>query len=282
MTKNKSVILWAMSIILMAGVVVYQKTTGPTYPKKGDKEIYGINIDYSLPRSNDGAYTVKVLILDESRTLHGKYKIKRFKSHDDWSEYELQRNGDSLSFIIPHQSAAGKVMYQIFLTIGDKPIIVLNKNPVVLRFRNNVPGVVVIFHLIFIFATITLSVRTGFEAFFRGNKVKIFTILTLLSLILGGFVFGPLMQKFAFGAYWTGWPMKGLFNIADLTDTKTFVALMFWLIALWATYKKPEGRKWQIAASIVLIIVYMIPHSLLGSEIDYTKIEKKKIEQISE
>ncbi len=266
----------------MGGVVVYQKTTGPTYPNKGGKEIYGQHINYSLPRSNDGTYTVNVFVIDKSKTLSGTYKIRRFKSHDDWSEYDLSRNGDSLSFVIPHQSAAGKMMYQIFLTKGEQPKIALNDNPIILRFRDAVPGLVVLFHLIFIFATIILSIRTGFEAFYRGNKVKIFTILTLISLILGGFVFGPLMQKFAFGAYWTGWPMKGLFNIADLTDTKTFVALIFWIIALWAAYKKPEGRKWQVIASVVLIIVYMIPHSLLGSEIDYTKIEKKKTEQTKE
>ena len=280
MSKIKSVMLWTISIILMAGIVVYQKTTGPTYPKKGDKEIYGQNIDYSLPRSNDGSYTVKVFVIDDSRTLHGTYKFKRFKSHDNWAELDLTRAGDTLSFDIPHQPAAGKVMYQLFLAKGNDSHIPLTENPIVLRFRDEVPGIVVIFHLIFIFATITLSIRTGLEAFYRGNKVKIFTILTIVSLILGGFVFGPLMQKFAFGAYWTGWPMKGLFNIADLTDTKTFLALIFWLIALWAAFKIPDGRKWQITAAIVLIIVYLIPHSLLGSELDYRKIEQKKTEQV--
>ncbi len=279
MNKSKSIILWIISLILMIFVVVYQKTTGPTYPKKGSKEIYGIDINYSLPKSNDGSYTVKVFVLDKTAELHGTYKMRRFKSHDDWSEHDLLRNGDTLSFIIPHQPAAGKVMYQLFLAKENQAHIPLTEKPIVLRFRDSVPAVVIVFHLIFIFATIIFSIRTGFEAYYRGDKVKIYTIITIIALILGGFVFGPLMQKFAFGEYWTGWPMKGLFHIADLTDTKTFIALIFWLIGLWAAYKKPETRKWQITASIVLLVVYLIPHSLLGSELDYTKIEKNKIEK---
>lgn len=279
MKKSKSIILWIISIILMAFVVIYQKTTGPTYPKKGSKEIYGMNIDYSLPRSNDGNYTVKVFVLDKSGELHGTYKMRRFKSHDEWSEHDLARNQDTLSFIIPHQLAAGKVMYQLYIAKDDNAHIPLTDNPVILRFRDSVPPLVIVFHLVFIFATIILSIRTGFEAFYKGNNVKILTILTIIALILGGFVFGPLMQKFAFGEYWTGWPMKGIFNIADLTDTKTFVALIFWIIGLWAAFKKPDTRKWQITASIVLLIVYLIPHSLLGSELDYTKTEIKKSER---
>jgi len=278
--RFKSVVLWTLSLILMAFVVIYQKTTGPTYPKKGEMEIYGENIEYSLPRSNDGTYSVDVYVIDKSRELRGQYNFKRFKSHDEWSTFELKRNGDTLGFVIPNQPAAGKVMYHIYLAKENKPYVELTNEPVILRFRDHVPGIIVFFHLVFIFATIILSIRTGFEAFFKGNKVKILTILTIISLILGGFIFGPLMQKYAFGEFWTGWPMKGLFNIADLTDTKTFIALLFWLIALWAAYKRHETGKWQIIATVVLLVVYLIPHSLLGSEIDYTKIEPKPTEFI--
>ena len=280
MTRGKSIWLWIISIIIMIFVVVYQKTTGPTYPVKGEINIEGIEVDYSLPTSNDGEYTKLVYLIDESKSLTGTYKIRRFKSNDEWSNNEMLRSGDTLYFEIPHQPAAGKVMYHVFLKNGDKPAEALTKNPIILRFRDAVPFSIVVLHIIFIFATITLSTRTGFEALYNGNKVKIFTILTLIALIIGGFVFGPLMQKFAFGEYWTGWPMKGIFNIGDLTDSKTFIALIFWLIALWTAIKKPEKKLWPVIASIVLIIIFLIPHSLLGSELDYTKIENDKIEQI--
>jgi len=76
------------------------------------------------------------------------------------------------------------------------------------------------------------------------------------------------VQKFAFGAFWTGWPLG-----TDLTDTKTAVALLFWLIAMWRLRRRSGGRVRTIIASVVTLIIFLIPHSLLGSEIDYTEIE---------
>ena len=257
----------------MLFIVSYQKITGPTYPQKGNKEIYGQLIDYSLPRSNDGNYSVTVKIYDKSCKLEGFANFRRYKSYDEWSKIPLTRNNDELSFEIPHQPAAGKVMYHIYLKEKDKKYIPLTENPIILRFRDPVPMWIIAFHLIFIFSSITFAIRTGFEAYFKGPNLKIMTILTILFLILGGFVFGPLMQKYAFGEFWTGFPFG-----KDLTDNKTLIGFIFWLLALWATYKKPHTRIWHIIAAVVLIGVYLIPHSLLGSELDYRTIDPKSIE----
>ena len=80
-------------------------------------------------------------------------------------------------------------------------------------------------------------------------------------------IFGPIVQKFAFNAFWTGWPWGH-----DLTDNKTIVAFIFWLIALIRLIKNKEKRGWALVASIVLLVIYLIPHSVLGSEIDYTQV----------
>lgn len=276
MKKSTSITLWIISIIIMVFVVFYQKMTGPTYPIKSDKIIAGLKVNFSLPTSNDGEYTKFVYIYDKSKTLTGTYKIRRFRSHDEWSYKEMLRNGDTLFFEIPHHASAGKVMYQIFLSRNNGKSVALTDKPVILRFRDEVPMVIVVFHLIFIFGTILLSTRAGLEALYEGKHVNIYTILTIIFLIFGGFVFGPLMQKFAFGAYWTGWPFGH-----DLTDNKTVIAIIFWLIALFVGYRKPDKKRWHIIAAIMLLVVYLIPHSLLGSELDYTKSEQKKIEHIN-
>ena len=83
------------------------------------------------------------------------------------------------------------------------------------------------------------------------------------------------MQKYSFGAYWTGWAFGG-----DLTDNKTIVAFIVWMIAAWQIAKDKAKRTWAIIASAVLLAVYLIPHSLLGSELDYRKMEKHKMETI--
>ena len=60
------------------------------------------------------------------------------------------------------------------------------------------------------------------------------------------------------------------FNFGDMTDNKTAVAFIFWLVALYMLWKNPEKRGWALVAATVLFLVYMIPHSMLGSEIDHT------------
>ncbi len=90
-----------------------------------------------------------------------------------------------------------------------------------------------------------------------------YTNLTLIILLVGGMIFGPLMQLYAFGELWTGFP-KGM----DLTDNKTLIAVVFWVIAFIANRKK-QRPIWIIIASIVMLMIYLIPHSMFGSEFNY-------------
>ena len=86
--------------------------------------------------------------------------------------------------------------------------------------------------------------------------------MTLVFLILGGFIMGPVVQKFSFGQYWTGWPLGD-----DLTDNKTLFALIAFVVA-WFFRSKSYGRWLAILAAVVMLVVYLIPHSMNGSELD--------------
>jgi hypothetical protein len=92
-----------------------------------------------------------------------------------------------------------------------------------------------------------------------------YTILTLVSMLIGRLIMGPIMQKYAFGAYWTGWPFGH-----DLTDNKTLVAFIVWLIAFFVLRKNPKNRFWPVFAAVITLAVFVIPHSVLGSEFDYS------------
>lgn len=121
-----------------------------------------------------------------------------------------------------------------------------------------------------------LSNRTGLEFFNSGRNLKKLTWWAIGSLLIGGFVLGPLTQEYAFGELWTGFPFG-----YDLTDNKTLIALIGWLFALYMYGKSKLPKKWALFASMLLIVVYLIPHSVLGSELDYNKIDKenKQIEK---
>jgi hypothetical protein len=85
---------------------------------------------------------------------------------------------------------------------------------------------------------------------------------TIIFLLIGGFILGPVVQKFSFGQFWTGWPLGD-----DLTDNKTLFALIAF-VAAWFLRKKSYGRWLAIGAALVMLAVYLIPHSMGGSELD--------------
>ena len=86
-------------------------------------------------------------------------------------------------------------------------------------------------------------------------------------LFIGGLVLGPLVQKFSFGVLWSGVPLG-----FDLTDNKTLIAMVVWIAVLFLMRKGRQARVWTIAAAVILMVVYSIPHSVLGSELDYSKL----------
>ncbi len=124
-------------------------------------------------------------------------------------------------------------------------------------------------HILIIFLAMLFSTITGLETIIKGKHILLFTWITIITLFIGGLVLGPIVQKYSFGVYWDGWPFGH-----DLTDNKSLVAFIFWIIALIVQYKNRDKKLWTIVASIIMLIVFLIPHSVLGSEIDYTKLPK--------
>jgi hypothetical protein len=110
-----------------------------------------------------------------------------------------------------------------------------------------------------------VSNRTGLEALDPRGRPRLLMLVTIVLLLGGAFVFGPIVQKYAFDAFWTGFPFG-----YDLTDNKALVAMLFWLAA-WAGSRGRERRGLILLAAAVMFIIFMIPHSLLGSELDYTR-----------
>ena len=192
-------------------------------------------------------------------------RYKRFKSHDEWKEDAMKNTGGELCYYLPEQPAAGKIMYQIFLTDGDKRI-PLTEEPINIRYKGSVPMGVIIPHILFMFLSMLFSFRAGIEVLRKGRKIVSLAWMATLSLLVGGLILGPIVQKYAFDAYWTGWPFGH-----DLTDNKTIVSFIFWLIACIVLLRNPNKKSWVLAAAIIQLLIYLIPHSMFGSELDYTQ-----------
>ena len=260
----KTVLLFFFSFIFTAILAIYQRMSGPTYPISGKIEINGEKIKYRLLRTSDDPGDQKLEIKVADTSIKGEFTYRRFKSHDNWTVVPMTRTGENLVAYIPHQQPAGKVMYYITLNKVQ-----LNPEPTILRFKGEVPKWVIIPHVFFIFLAMFFAVVTLLEALFKRKNVYLYTWLTVIFFLISGLILGPLMQEYAFGVLWTGWPFGH-----DLTDNKTLASLIIWIIALVVLRKNRQNRIWPVIAFVVMLVVFLIPHSVLGSEIDYTNAPK--------
>lgn len=271
----KKVLLWFLAFILTVLVLAYQRITGPTYPIQGQTQIGDTEIDYELERSHVNTEDYKIKINVPEKSIKGTVLYRIFRSQHNWTKVNMNREGNFLIGSLPKQPPAGKLEYKVFLKNSQNEVSLSGESPVVIRFKGPVPTPIIILHVLTIFAAFLFSIRSGLEALIPKSNPKKLAHWAVAFLFIGGMVFGPIMQKFSFGDFWTGFPLG-----KDLTDTKTLVALLFWIITLAVIRNKnpKTSRKWILAASCVMLVVFLIPHSLLGSEFDYSQLEN--IEQI--
>ena len=259
--------LWVIAFAITAASAVYQRRTGPTYPLRGEMSVGGTEVTYSLLRTYTVGDSAPVTVQVPDTAVVGVLQFRRFKSNDDWTSRSLQRKGEALVAHLPEQPPAGKVMYFVTLEKNDVRVSLSGDKPAILRYKGYVPTAIVIPHVLLMFIAMLMSTRTGLEALDAKGRAYRFMLWTIGLFFIGGFILGPLMQKFAFGAYWTGIPFG-----KDLTDNKTLIAMLGWVWAWFRFSKGREGRGWIVMAAGLMLLVYLIPHSVLGSELDYTQL----------
>jgi len=272
--RSKSIIVWSLALLITLSSAYYQRLTGPTHPTSGSVKFNNNEVDYYFYRSQGGDVNHLVSIKDTDKSITATLFWKRYKTNDEWTKVKMQERNDSLIAFLPAQPPAGKLEYFVKLSNGKDAINLPEDKTVVLRYKGKVPDVVLIIHILFMFTAMLLSVRTGIEAFMKEPKLYKLTYWTIGTLIIGGLILGPIVQQYAFGALWTGFPFG-----YDLTDNKTLIIFLGWIIALFMYKKSAHPGRWALAASILMMGIYLIPHSALGSELDYAKLDREKAKQ---
>jgi hypothetical protein len=262
----KKIVFWLIAVLITASAAIYQRLTGPSYPLKGKAMINDSEIAYRLERSYENKKDYEIAIKVDSDEIEGLLICKRHKTDDPWTRVSFVRRGYFLVASLPKQPPAGKLEYKVILSSRGKEISLSGENPVIIRFKGPVPPAILITHIIIMFLAMLLSTRAGIAALDPKSNPRKFALWAAGLLIVGGLILGPLVQKFTFGELWTGFPLSH-----DLTDNKTLIAIIGWIAAVIAGRGGKPARWWVLGASILLLVVYLIPHSLLGSEFDYSK-----------
>lgn len=267
--KKKWTIL--LAVVLTLFFAVFQRMTGPTHPAGGKVEVNGETLGFSLPRSGVVGKDTRLEIPAAMNTLSGatpqaqEYSAYLYYCHypmvegDGYHRVPMTWEDGKWIGYLPSQPMAGKLAYYVEADgnsfFADEPLII--------RYRGNVPAWVLVPHILLMFLAMYFACMAGLGALTRQDFYKRYTYLTLIALLIGGFIFGCLVQKYAFGVYWAGFPIG-----TDLTDNKTLLALLAFLVA-WGVLAFRKNARWVVlVASIVMLGVFCVPHSLGGSELN--------------
>ena len=267
-------VLWILAVAIMFAAADFQERTGPTKEFKGSFPFAGGEYDFELVRSGNTDSDAPVLVPDAGAGLTGQLFYKRYPTDDPFTPIPMESLAGELQGLLPAQLAAGKLEYYVQLESAEGSIRIPEVETLIIRFKDPVPLGALVPHIIFMFIALLVGVRTalGAAVFPVGLPKLVWTTLGLMTV--GGMILGPIVQKFAFGAFWTGWPFG-----YDLTDNKTLIMWIAWVGVAVVLAKRPSPKDWIprvaiLLAAVVMMTVYLIPHSLRGSELDYSELEE--------
>ncbi len=298
-SKKANVFLWVIAFLITAVAVLYQRATGPTYPMRGSYEMAGAEEGtmqkwkYGLVTSDYTDKDALVVLPSPPSGVTATLLWRRYPTKEDftavpfvWDAKVEYKGGDqpgAMVAALPKQPAAGKLEYYLEVDAGDGAFRIpaatedgdgaAEPENIIIRFKDYVPGVILWPHVFMMFFSLLIGMRAGLAALVDPGRMRRLAWITLVGMTIGGMMLGPIVQKYAFGHYWTGFP-----NGTDLTDNKMLIMWLSWIVAcaLIGTRPKPKeglGRGVVLLAAIVMTGVYMIPHSMRGSELDYAAID---------
>ena len=270
----QSLVLWVLAVLVMFLAANYQEKTGPTKEFRGTFQVDGEAFGFELVRSGSTDADAPVVVPDPGRGVSGQVFFKRYPTNDPFSPLTMETVAGDLLALLPAQPAAGKLEYYVVLETGDGPIRIPGEDTLIIRYKDPVPLGVLVPHIIFMFLALLVGVRTALGAAFHPEGMRRLAWTTLGLMTVGGMILGPVVQKYAFGAFWTGWPFG-----YDLTDNKTLIMWIVWVFVALVLWKRrsPRDRVARgaiLMATVVMMAVYLIPHSLRGSELDYSQLEE--------
>jgi len=271
-SRKSSVALWIAAFAVTVLLAVFQRRTGPSYPMRGTEALpNGDSISYKLPRSDEGRGTLHIAIQAPEGATSAILEWRRYPTDEPYESQAMTANVDGqLETRIPPQPAAGKVEYRILLETAGGVISIPSTETVVARYRGDVPAPVLIPHILAMFLSMLVSSRALFEVLRpAAPRARSLVLLSMALLVIGGLMLGPIVQRFAFGAFWTGWPYGH-----DLTDNKTLIAFLAWLPATILAWRRANTRLAVTLGWVVMMGIFLIPHSARGSQLDWSEVEE--------
>ena len=113
----KKTLFWLLAVVITLVLSIYQRMTGPTYPKKVTIELNGAQYKVKLPRSGvlqDEIVALKGIPQHTDAQLH----YRRYPTSDDYTTVDFKWTDSEWQAALPVQPVAGKLQY--YITVDGK------------------------------------------------------------------------------------------------------------------------------------------------------------------
>ena len=181
----KKYVYWLLAVVITLVLSIYQRMTGPTYPKKVTVELNGEQYKVKLPRS--GVQHDEIVMLKGVPSgIGAKIHYRRYPTTNDYTTVDFCWKDSVWQAALPVQPVAGKLQY--YITVGGRDY--LKDEPIVIRFRNDVPASILIPHILLMFGAMLFAVYT-FLLVVTHKDYKRWLKITVATLFVGGFILGP-------------------------------------------------------------------------------------------
>ncbi|HSG81601.1 MAG TPA: hypothetical protein VLC48_05090, partial [Gemmatimonadota bacterium] len=225
--KRFEALLWVVAAVLMVATAYYQRKTGPSYPVRGSFQLASQEYRYSLPRNALTTSAATVGVPGPGGVEGGALHYRRYRTDDEFETAPLRGRDGELVGELPAQPPAGKLEYLVTLDTPEGELLLPSSGEtVIIRFKDPVPLYYLIPHIAMMFVAMLIGVRAGLAGIFGSGKMRQLAWISLAVMTVGGLILGPIAQYYAFGAFWTGFPVD-----YDLTDNKVLIMWLVWVLA---------------------------------------------------
>ncbi|MCP4684112.1 MAG: hypothetical protein GY867_01575 [bacterium] len=222
---------------------------------------------------------------DSGVTLNFRHTEGKGLAEGDYEATPMQRGraGDGevrYSIDVDAGDKGGKLHYYFDLTDSTGATLTTfeqeDGSPFLFKYIGEVPSIVLLTHIIFIFAAVfcvAMATVHSFPLITGGTDTRplaVFMFWAMITCFLGGYPFGIPMNYYAFDCFWEGVPFGH-----DATDNKTqllFVYLLFAALTAIGSFTRgkfgrdlfsPRGLGWiGLSTFAAMLFIYLIPHSI--------------------
>ncbi|NQS96880.1 MAG: hypothetical protein HQ591_00345 [candidate division Zixibacteria bacterium] len=249
-------------------------------PREKTAEEGGLRIIYNPEKDGKAGQAHLILAEVNSTDAPDSLQVNLYYYRDSqFKKSELYRLGgtDYFGVEIPGGPLGSRIYYYLEAVDGAGNRVVLPETATddfqteydyfKVRFEGKASFILLVLHIVLMMAALFLLIHALYYAIYylqTGEKSDPLVITVnwgIITFFITGFPIGWVIEKQVLGNYWEGIPFGW-----DITDSKTLIILVLWLIFI---ILRRAGKislktfaRWVIINTIITILLFLIPHSL--------------------